>query len=74
MGRGWRAFSYIMGANFQALFLIFAASNLEKSCRLDSAWICGFKPFFFPCALLVSAYVYYQVVRALIRMDKDKKV
>ena len=69
MSRGWRAFSYIMGANFQAVFLLFVASDLEKRCLLDQGWLCSYKQYFFSIAIVVAAYIYFQVMRALIRME-----
>ncbi len=73
MSRGWRAFSYVMGANFQAVFLLFAASDLKERCGVNQSWVCDYKQYFFPAALLISGYIYFQVISALVRLEKQKK-
>ena len=67
----WREFAYVMGATFQAVFLIVGASQISELCREDKgAFLCSAEPFFLPGALVVSGFVYVQVFRHLLRSKR----
>lgn len=73
MSSSWRAFSYIMSANIQAVFLFLGAQELSEHCKGGGHWLCGWESFFVPFALVVAAFVYYKVLVFLVRSEKTKK-
>ena len=73
MNSTWRAFLYVMGANFQAIFLFIGASELSGLCQKEGGALCAWEPFFFPFVLVVSAFTYYKVLWFLVRSEQTKK-
>lgn len=69
----WRTFAYVMGANFQVLFLLIGAHELGKLCQGGGSVLCEWEAFFLPGALLLSGFVYYQVFRFLLRPGRRGK-
>ena len=71
MKNPWREFGYVMGANFQAVFLLVGAGQLSDLCREGKgSFLCAAESFFLPGALVVSGFVYYQVFRHLLRSKR----
>ena len=68
-----KAAVYIMSANLQALSLIlfffYGSEYLDENYPYSFSW----KYFLLPAALVVSFYVYYQVFRVLVRIERERK-
>ena len=67
------AFAYLLAANLQAGLLVLGASLFSRF--LDEKYAMGFswRVALVPVSIIMALYFYYQVIRAIIRLDKNKK-
>ena len=73
MGHSWKVFGYIMAANFQAATIVFViikgGEYLNERYPMQSSW----QLILSPLAVITIAYMYYKVLVAIARIEKQKR-